>query len=157
MCSTIIRDNWKGNEQCDIQQKIQLCAENLSIWGQEFTGCFNKRIRECHQKLKSLRRKRDAKSVKEYTDTKHLLYLILDQKEIFWRQRSKQLWLGAGDKNTKFFHAACSKRQRTNRIEKLKDETGAWVDWQNGLQNLIQGFYSKLFTATRVEFMEVVD
>ncbi|XP_074358745.1 uncharacterized protein LOC141698038 [Apium graveolens] len=138
-------------------QKIQRCAENLGDRGKEITGGFNKRICECHQKLKQLRRRRDAQSLQEYKDTKHQLYLILDQKEIFWRQRSKQLWFNAGDKNTKYFHAACNKRQRTNRITKLKDGSGEWLDWQNGLENLIQSFYSNLFTATQVDYEEVVD
>lgn len=138
LCSIIVRNNWTANVNSTIQQKIQLCADTLSDWGKERTGCFNKRIKECHQKLKYLRRKRDVESVKEYKDTKHQLYLILDQKEIFWRQRSKQLWLNAGDKNTKYIHAACNKRQRTNRITKLKDETCIWMDWQSGLKDLIQ-------------------
>lgn len=56
LCSTIVKDNWEANTHSNIQQKIKKCAENLSEWGKEITGCFNKRIRECHQKLKSLRR-----------------------------------------------------------------------------------------------------
>ncbi|XP_074352931.1 uncharacterized protein LOC141692091 [Apium graveolens] len=157
LCSIIVQDNWEDNVGLNIQQKIQRCAENLGDWGKKITGGFNKRIRECHQKLKQLRRRRDAQPLQEYKDTKHQLYLILDQKEIFWRQRSKQLWLNAGDKNTKYFHAACNKRQRTNRITKLKDGSGEWLDWKNGLENLIQSFYSNLFTTAQVDYGEVVD
>lgn len=105
--------------------------------GKEITSGFNKKIWDCHQKLKSLRKRNDTQAVQDYKDTKYQLYLILDRKEVFWRQRSKQLWLNAGDKNTKFFHTACNKRQRTNIIVKLKDESGEWIDWQNGLDNLI--------------------
>lgn len=87
----------------------------------------------------------------------HQLFLILDQKEIFWRQRSKQLWLSAGDKNMKYFHAACNKRRRTNRIVKLKDDDGEWFDWQSGLQGLIESFYRDLLTVGTVELEDVIE
>lgn len=88
--------------------------------------------------------------MQEYKNTKHQLFLILDQKEIFWRQRSKQLWLNAGDKNTRYFHAACIKRKRANSITKLKDDSGTWKDWSTGLKELIRSFYADLFTADQV-------
>ncbi|XP_074347588.1 uncharacterized protein LOC141686452 [Apium graveolens] len=108
-------------------------------------------------KVSELRRKRDDLSIKEYKEVKHQLFLILDQKEILWRQRSKQFWLNAGDKNTKYFHATCNKRRRLNQIVKLKDESGKWFDWQNGLQALIESFYRDLFTAGQVELEGVID
>lgn len=35
LCSIIVRNNWESGEHLDIQQKIQTCAENLSIWGKK--------------------------------------------------------------------------------------------------------------------------
>lgn len=81
---------------------------------------------------------------------------MLDQRKVFWRQRSKQLWLSAGDKNNKFFHSYASHRRRNNQISKLKNDDGHWVEWDNGLSELISGFYSNLFTANEVDFEEVI-
>jgi hypothetical protein len=33
-----------------------------------------------------------------------------------------------GDRNTSFFHNACSERKRRNGIGKLKKEDGSWVE-----------------------------
>lgn len=103
-----------------------------------------------------LRNKRDVRSVDLYKQEKHKLHLILDQKEIFWRQRSKQLWLQSGDKNTRYFHASCNSRRRTNQIVKLKNSEGYWVDWQNGIAAYITDYYQTLFKASQTEVDEVI-
>lgn len=157
LCKYIVRDTWEAEVDVSILQKVRTCGDNLSLWGKEVTGCFGKRIKECKFKLKQLRNKRDEVSVVEYEELKKQLFLILDQKEIFWRQRSKQLWLQAGDKNTRYFHGACNTRRRSNMIHRLKNEAGEWVDWQNGLQNLITQFYTELFTAANTNHVEVIE
>ena len=40
--------------------------------------------------------------------------------EMDWRQRSRQLWLAAGDANTRYFHQVANGRRRANRIERLQ-------------------------------------
>lgn len=95
--------------------------------------------------------------MEEYKNAKQQLHLILDQKEVFWRQRSKQLWLQAGEKNIKFFHAAYNSRRRANRIQRLKDEEGHWFDWENGLHEHIKSYYQKLFTANVVQENHILD
>lgn len=140
-----------------ITAKVKHCSDNLAQWGKEVTGCFSKRIRDCKAKLRQLRCKSDAQSSTEFIEAKKQLFLILDQKKIFWRQRSKQLWLQSGDQNTRYFHAACNTRRRINRIQRLKNENGDWIDWQNGLQHLISKYYQDLFCATDTDSGEVID
>ncbi|XP_074352660.1 uncharacterized protein LOC141691805 [Apium graveolens] len=86
ICFQIVRDE-KDND--NVIQKVERCAENLDIWGREIMSCFSTRIRECKIRLKVLRGKRDAQAKEEYDLIRKKLHLILDQKEIFWRQRSK--------------------------------------------------------------------
>lgn len=76
---------------------------------------------------------------------------------MFWRQRSKQLWLQAGDKNTRFFHDAASERRRSNSIQKLQNTDGEWVEWDSGLGELIANYFHSLFTVSDVNWEQVVD
>lgn len=116
--------------------------------GREVTGSFGKRVKKCKLELKNLRDKSDADSVEQFKVAKQKLFLILDQKEIYWRQRSKQLWLQAGDKNTHFFHVSASERRISNAIQRLQNTEGEWVKWNNGLENLITNYFNHIFTAT---------
>ncbi|KAL0297736.1 UNVERIFIED_CONTAM: hypothetical protein Sradi_6825700 [Sesamum radiatum] len=49
-----------------------------------------------------------------------LLENVATYEEIVWRQRSKELWLREGDRNTGYFHRWASHRFKTNCIRKYK-------------------------------------
>lgn len=138
-------------------QKVYGYGEKLEIWGREVTGNFKKRIKDCKMLLKNLRRRSDVKSIEEYNEVKKRLMKILDQREIYWRQRAKQLWLQSGDKNTKYFHSSANARRRSNIIHKLQDESGNWLEWENGLDNLIVSHFQNLFTSHQTQKEEVID
>ncbi|KAL8093788.1 hypothetical protein AgCh_035608 [Apium graveolens] len=116
---------------------MRQCGHTLEAWGREMTSGFGKRIKECKLELRKLRGKTDGDPVEQFKAAKQKLFLILDQQEIFWSQRSKQLWLQVGDKNTHFFHVYASERRRSNSIQKLHNSEGEWVEWHNGLKVLI--------------------
>lgn len=156
MCSQIVKESWGGAEGEDIQEKIQRCGERLSVWGKEVTSNFGAKIKACKLLLKRFRSERDAQSLEQFEEARNQLHKLLEQREIFWRQRSKQLWLQAGDKNSHFFHSSASARRRSNQIYRLKAEDGEWRDWDNGLQNVITEYYSTLFTDSNADWTEVV-
>lgn len=62
----------------------------------------------------------------------------------------------SGDRNNKYFYTFASNRKRNNQINKLKNEDGQWLEWENGLAELMSEHLSNLFTATRVDWQEVV-
>ncbi|XP_074351201.1 uncharacterized protein LOC141690330 [Apium graveolens] len=152
-----VTESWGIESSDDIQKKVKTCGEKLYQWGKEITSRFGDRIKNCKKKMQMLRKCRDAESVRRYNDIKAELFLILEQKEIFWRQRSKQLWLHSGDKNSKYFHAAASVRRRNNQINRLKNGEGCWVDWDAGLADHITEYYNHLFTTTQTDWHETIE
>lgn len=156
MCEVLIQDAWNSNSEALVIQKNKSCSQCLARWGKEITGNFNTRIKRYKMEMKQFRGGKDARSKERYREARNELSKVLNQREIFWRQRSKQLWLSAGDQNGKFFHSYDSNRRRNNRINKLKNVEGQWMEWENGLNNLMSGYFSELFTAKEVDWQEVI-
>ena len=68
------------------------------------------------------------------------------REEIMWNQRSWVLWLQNRDRNTKFFHALASQRQRKNRIGGLMDDGGIWHEQQGATEKIILDYFSSIFS-----------
>ncbi|KAF2284584.1 hypothetical protein GH714_027317 [Hevea brasiliensis] len=74
---------------------------------------------------------------------------LLTQKYMYWHQRAKEFWLGEGDQNTRYFHAMATIRQKKNRIERLKDNSGHWQNWDSNLASVISKYFTDLFRSQR--------
>ncbi|KAF4366552.1 hypothetical protein G4B88_023901 [Cannabis sativa] len=95
------------------------------------------------QRIGKVNPMQSAGNVNVGVDGEDISKIILDSKrrrmeEIFWKQRSKQLWLREGDRNSKYFHAKATSRRRSNVIHKLKNSDGEWVGWEDGLPTVIK-------------------
>ncbi|XP_074323286.1 uncharacterized protein LOC141660221 [Apium graveolens] len=153
----IVKNGWNGNVTLNIQQKIQACSDKLGARGKDITGDFFGRIKRCKSDMRRYHGGRDTDSKKRFAEAKKSLIFILNQREVFWRQRAKQLWLQAGDKNSKYFHASPSKRRRNNQIHKLLKDDGQWCDWESGLNEFVFSYFENLFTASEPNWHKVID
>ncbi|XP_059077889.1 uncharacterized protein LOC131876488 [Cryptomeria japonica] len=52
---------------------------------------------------------------------------ILSREEIYWRQKSRDLWLSDGDRNTKFFHSLAKLKRQHNRISCIQNLDGVVI------------------------------
>ncbi|KAL4295337.1 hypothetical protein GQ457_12G000220 [Hibiscus cannabinus] len=73
---------------------------------------------------------------------------LLKTKEAYWAQRSRVLWLSAGDQNTSFFHAKASARKRKNAILGLYDCDGRWQTSTAEVLRVASDYFGSLFSAT---------
>uniref|UniRef100_A0A2N9GX50 CCHC-type domain-containing protein n=1 Tax=Fagus sylvatica TaxID=28930 RepID=A0A2N9GX50_FAGSY len=75
---------------------------------------------------------------------------ILNLEEDFWALKSRVSWVVEGDRNTKFFHTSTIVRRRFNRISRLKNSMGEWVENRDQVMNLIQMGFSALFSTSHL-------
>ncbi|XP_062102876.1 uncharacterized protein LOC133813856 [Humulus lupulus] len=111
---------------------------------------------QCNRTLKLMKPLHDSHSTKKFQEASSSLFEILTQQEVFWKQRSKQLWLREGDLNSKYFHASARTRRRANHIESLRNDTGEMVDWKSDLEHLMVEYFQTLFKSSVDEWDEVV-
>lgn len=82
---------------------------------------FKDKLRNYNKKLRSLRSRRDGYGIGNYNEFRWEYLRLLEKREVYWHQRSKQFWLQNGDQNTRFFHKYASTRKANNRITGLKN------------------------------------
>lgn len=71
-----------------------------------------------------------------------------EQVDIYWKQRAHTNWLRFGDRNTTFFHNACSSRKRRNRIDRLQKENGGWAVEEVEKKEIITNYFLQLFSTS---------
>ncbi|PKI45054.1 hypothetical protein CRG98_034555 [Punica granatum] len=69
----------------------------------------------------------------------------LIRKDLIWRQKSRELWLKEGDRNSKFFHLSTIIRRRSNNIAAIKDNNGDWCHDYDGIGNYFLRNFQDLF------------
>ena len=64
--------------------------------------------------------------------------------EMSWRQKSREIWLKDGDRNTGFFHKMAKANRRGNQITKMRIN-GVWITEEIELkQGIVEAFKSLL-------------
>lgn len=81
---------------------------------------------------------------------------LYNQMEIYWKQRSRALWLNHGDRNTKFFHRTATVRRNKNRIISLIDERGYEVRSSYDIAGMVKRYFGQMFKAKVYEWSHVV-
>ena len=63
--------------------------------------------------------------------------------EISWRQKSKEVWLREGDRNTGFFHKMANSHRRKNCLSKIK-VNGTWLTEEHEIKEGVVGAFKNL-------------
>ena len=94
-------------------------------WSRTTLGNSKTKLEEKQAALEELSRENKTENMQRIRTLKSEINTILHQDELFWRQRSRSIWLPAGDKNTKFFHQRASQRHRKNHILGIQNVDGS--------------------------------
>ena len=69
----------------------------------------------------------------------------MDQEEIFWRQKSRDQWILDGNCNTRYYHTETIVICRKNRVIKLRDDNGSWIDDATNIQAHAIKYFKQLY------------
>ncbi|KAK6160956.1 hypothetical protein DH2020_004337 [Rehmannia glutinosa] len=79
--------------------------------------------------------------------TENTLEDLYRKQECMWHQRSRVNWLWKGDKNMAFFHKTASGRRDRNRVEKILDDSGVWIEDEEAMKGVFTDYFQNLFTS----------
>jgi len=107
-----------------IKYCLQSCTDALTRWYKAEFGHVGRRISSLKTQLQCLESQPNLHG-DEIRRVQRELNLWLDSEEVKWKQRSRNLYLEAGDRNTRFFHMKASTRHQKNLMEGLEDSSGS--------------------------------
>ncbi|XP_060667196.1 uncharacterized protein LOC132799408 [Ziziphus jujuba] len=150
---------WKGTESLTrrllVRQKILNTALALKNWNRNVFGFCQSRVLDLKDKLQRIQRinPTDDNLLEEQS-----LQWELDEwrkrLELLWRQKSRELWINVGDRNTKFFHASTVANRKKIFIPALRDSNGTWKTTRSEVGNLLVEEFIKLFKADHLRRSE---
>ncbi|XP_074271391.1 uncharacterized protein LOC141595328 [Silene latifolia] len=124
-CEEAIMRAWCGGGEDDILDRLRRCEEELLAWKGLSIGKIMRDVAKKRKRLVVLNEGvRSEARVKDRNQLVKEIAMPLKQEELFWRQRSRSIWLREGDRNTKFFHRKATQRREKNMILKLIDDEG---------------------------------
>ncbi|RYR27722.1 hypothetical protein Ahy_B01g051758 [Arachis hypogaea] len=142
-----VRQNW--NYEKSLDNTLIALSTNLSRWNKEAFGHVGRMKRRLINRIGGIQRAQ-ANGKNPFLERLELqlhkeLADILDREEILWLQKSREMWIIDGDRNTRYYHTRTIIRRRKNKILKLRNNEGTWVEDQEELANLAINFFTRLY------------
>ncbi|XP_075670087.1 uncharacterized protein LOC142639835 [Castanea sativa] len=108
-CQKIIRDSWtqtqpSGSPMYCLFEKIKTCRAHLVACSKSSFGNARARPTEKQQVLEELVEQGYEPNQERIHTLRKEINELIHHEEVYWRQRSRSIWLPAGDKNTRFFY-----------------------------------------------------
>ncbi|KAI9078231.1 hypothetical protein K1719_039845 [Acacia pycnantha] len=125
----------------DLIRRLDACRKRLIEWNRREFPNF-KRVIELLRKELSLCYARNLNAEK-LVEAEVLVKKIEEawgKEEMYWWQRSRISWLTCGDRNTKFFHSSVIQRRQRNKVLRLKDEAGVWMEDRKVINKAFSNF-----------------
>lgn len=152
-CKNIIKEEriWHPSAQFKIpclNQNLNRCVVALKQWGRSITKGFKSKIIKCKRALQDAYNCFPNVDFDEIHGIEFELESLLEEEEIYWRQRSREDWLKWGDQNSKWFHKRASMRKKKNEIKGIMDINGVWTEEQVKIEDTFIQYFQNLFSSS---------
>lgn len=106
---------WANRQPANLADLHKNLDESLNRhrgWNfQHLKGSLKEAIRKKESEIEILENKGIILSIDQWLKANNDLNDLLDEEEIYWKQRSRDDWLQQGNKNSKWFHHQVSERK----------------------------------------------
>ncbi|XP_024178589.1 uncharacterized protein LOC112184556 [Rosa chinensis] len=106
---------------------LQLCRK-LKGLGTQFLDWDRTVFQSRREEVEAVQKTFDQNDQASKLQLSQRLNELMSLDEMYWRQRSRAIWLKDGDRNSRFFHKKASNRRQKNRIKGLFDVNGVWQE-----------------------------
>uniref|UniRef100_A0A2N9FBI7 Reverse transcriptase domain-containing protein n=1 Tax=Fagus sylvatica TaxID=28930 RepID=A0A2N9FBI7_FAGSY len=133
-CEAVVEAAWKkevtrGSPMYMVCEKIKAVRMALVEWGARVYGRPKAVLLEKLQLLENLKyANKERQFGAQVREAEREVDMLLLSDEVYWRQRSKAVWLEAGDKNTSYFHQTVNQRRKKNAISGLLSDNGSYFE-----------------------------
>ena len=142
-------------ELIKLYKKQTATKEALRKWNKEVFSRCQDRINSLLKKIKEVQvRQPSHENGLLENDLQTELSKWLLRSKVVWRQKSRELWLKLGDKNSKFFHLSTIIHRRRNNIDAINNEEGTWIHESGQIRDKFQEDFINLFKEEEVYFTE---
>ncbi|KAG7588150.1 Reverse transcriptase zinc-binding domain [Arabidopsis suecica] len=130
-----------------VSQRLRDCRRALSSWKKKNNMNALDRIHRCEEALEKVQ-SGSWPNLQQLHILKRELAKAYRNEELYWRQKSRQKWLRAGNRNSKFFHMAVKGNRARKRIEKLRDRNGAFQRSEAAKGEVATEYFNNLFKSS---------
>lgn len=146
---------WNSDLSATVDHRIHLCRNAIINWCKIQNSNSQEEINSLRLQLEE--QMSDSCSNQTNIDLiNQNLLLAYKKEEEFWKQRSRQLWLALGDKNTGYFHAATKGRRAINNISVIENMEGLPVYEEKDISNAISDYFQQIFTSQSGERNSII-
>lgn len=130
----------------NVQARLINCRNVLRRWSRVAYPNSRKRIDALMKEVEGIKSGiLNSEKVIEIERITKEVEKLWEIEEKYWGQRSRLNWLKFGDQNSRFFHAVTAQRRQRNKVTRIRNGNGEWLEKVEEVGDCFKSFFAELF------------